>query len=217
MSWDDIPGWSGFLEIYDLAVDEAQQEGGVIVELGVAFGRSLAYLSRRVIDSGKKIKIYGVDPWWDDWWMLPDQYPTDLGGRPSWGGEYSQWARDQGGPFSAFLKCMATHAPEELERVNVLRCSSADAARMIGPCDLVMIDANHNYESVAQDIALWKPHIKVGKILAGDDYSERDFPGTVRAVKEAFSQVTVNGTTWAVRLGQPLQSCGQRVPEGFEK
>ena len=111
MSWDDIPGWSGFLEIYDLAVDEAPQEGGVIVELGVAFGRSLAYLSRRVIDSGKKIKIYGVDPWWDDWWILPDQYPTDLGGRPSWGGEYSQWARDQGGPFSAFLKCMATHAP----------------------------------------------------------------------------------------------------------
>jgi len=48
---------------------------------------------------------------------------------------------------------MATQAPEELERVNVLRCSSADAARMIGPCDLVMIDANHNYESVAQDIA----------------------------------------------------------------
>jgi len=64
VSWDDIPGWSGFLEIYDLAVDEAPQEGGVIVELGVAFGRSLAYLSRRVIDSGKKIKIYGVDPWW---------------------------------------------------------------------------------------------------------------------------------------------------------
>jgi len=38
VSWDDIPGWSGFLEIYDLAVDEAPQEGGVIVELGVAFG-----------------------------------------------------------------------------------------------------------------------------------------------------------------------------------
>jgi len=24
------------------------------------------------------------------------------------------------------------------------------------------------------------------QILAGDDYSEKDFPGTVRAVKEAF-------------------------------
>jgi len=46
-------------------------------------------------------------------------------------GERSGWA------FSAFLKCMATQAPEELERVNVAAMLQRDAARMIGPCDLV--------------------------------------------------------------------------------
>jgi len=131
VSWNDIPGWSGFLEIYDLAVDEAPQEGGVIVELGVAFGRSLAYLSRRVIDSGKKIKIYGVDPGGTiGGFFLISTRPTSEAARR--GRRVFAMARDQGGPFSAFLKCMATQAPEELERVNVLRCSSADAARMIG-------------------------------------------------------------------------------------
>jgi hypothetical protein len=111
---------------------------------------------------------------------------------------------------------MTLHAPEELERVNVLRCTSADAARFIGPCDLVMIDANHNYESVAQDIALWRPHIKCGGVLAGDDYSAQDFPGTVRAVKEAFGDdYRVQGTTWITRPSKPLGSCPQRIPEGM--
>jgi cephalosporin hydroxylase len=172
----------------------------VLVELGVAFGRSIAYLARKVIDSGKKrIRIWAVDPWWDDWWHVPEQYPTHIE-RPTWGGEHSQWARDQGGPFSAFVAEMRQHAPEELERINVLRCRSADAAKIVGPCHGVMIDANHNYEAVAQDIALWRPHVTPGGILAGDDYSE-NFPGVVRAVHEAFpGGFLIRGTTWLIRV-----------------
>jgi hypothetical protein len=197
MSWENIPGWFGFRETYDEMV-ERTPSGGTIVEIGSAFGRSIAYLSRRVIDSGKHIKLYAVDPWWDDWWQMPAQYPTTLT-RPSWGGEYSQLGRDLGGPFSAFVALMRQHAPEELERVNVLRCRSADAAKFIGICDGVMIDGNHDYEAVAQDIALWRPHMKPGGILAGDDYHDGDFPGVVQAVREAFgSSYGVRGTTWVV-------------------
>lgn len=195
MGYEQIPGWSGFLQTYDEAVERAA-DGAVFVEIGVAFGKSLAYLARRVIDSGKKVKIWAVDPWWDDWWQFPEQYPAKLE-RPTWGGEYSQFGRDLGGPFSAFVHCMRTHAPEELERVNVLRCRSSDAAQIIGSCDLVMIDGDHNYSAVAQDIALWRPHVKLGGLLAGDDYHEGDFPGVVRAVKEAFAgDFQVRGTTW---------------------
>lgn len=198
MSWQDIPGWFGFKDTYDEMI-ETCPDGGTLVEVGVAFGRSAAYLARRAIDSGKKLRIWAIDPFFDDWWQFPEGYPTTLT-RPSWGGEHSQWARDQGGPYSAFIVAMRQHAPEELERLNVLRCRSADAAKFIGPVHGVLIDGNHDYEFVAQDIALWKPHMLPGGILAGDDYHEAEFPGVVRAVKEAFGdKYEVRGTTWVVK------------------
>jgi hypothetical protein len=96
---------------------------------------------------------------------------------------------------------MRTHAPEELERINVLRCRSVDAAKVVGRCHGVMIDGSHHYEDVAQDIALWRPHMMPGGILAGDDWSETDFPGVCRAVREAFGDggFEARGTTWLVR------------------
>jgi hypothetical protein len=199
VAWSDIPGWMAFQQTYDEMVATCP-DGGTIVEIGVAFGRSAAYLARTVIDSGKDIKIWAVDPWLSDWWLIPDQYPAKCT-RPTWGGEHSQFGRDLGGPFSAFVHCMRTHAPEELERLRVLRCTSAEAAQIIGTCHGVLIDSNHNYEFVAQDIALWKPHMMPGGILAGDDFSEGDFPGVCRAVREAFGDSFEHrGTTWLVRL-----------------
>jgi len=94
---------------------------------------------------------------------------------------------------------MRTHAPEELERLNVCRCRSVDAAKFIGGCHGIMIDADHNFEAVAQDIAIWRPHMMPGGILAGDDWSS-DFPGVQQAVREAFgSGFETRGTTWMVR------------------
>lgn len=196
MSWDQIPGWYGFEDTYRKAVALAQ-DGDTFVEVGVAFGRSVAHLSRMVIDSGKKVRIYAVDPWWDDWWHVPAQYPPHLE-RPTWGGEFAQMGRDLGGPFSAFCHLMRTHAPEELERINVLRCKSHEAAKIIGPCRMVMIDANHNYEEVAKDIAIWRPHMLPGGIFSGDDYSVADFPGVVQAVQENVPGYEVQGTTWRI-------------------
>jgi len=197
--WKKIHGWSAFLSTYDMMVDEAR-DGDTIVEIGVAFGRSIAYLARRVIDSGKRVRVVAVDPWLDDRWEFPSDYPLDAP-RPGWGGEHAEWARAQGGPFNAFLTSMHEHAPEELERITVLRCRSADASLIIGPCRGVMIDASHDYIDVLADIAMWRHHIIPGGILAGDDYSARDFPGVVRAVKDSFQDgyETDGGTTWRKR------------------
>jgi hypothetical protein len=200
MSWSDIPGWSSFLHIYDVMVDEAK-DGDTIVEVGVAFGRSAAYLARKVIDSGKRVRIVAVDPWEDDRWPMNDSYPLD-GFRPGWGGEHADWARAQGGPFSAFVQQMRTHAPEEFERLMVLRCRSAEAARIIGPCRGVLIDGSHNHEDVTLDIALWRHHVLPGGILAGDDWHTVEFPGVVRACDESFGGrggYDVKGTTWIKR------------------
>lgn len=200
MSWDKIPGWFSFQAAYDTMAAEAQ-DGDTIVEIGVAFGRSIAYLARRLIDAKKRVRVYAVDPWIDDRWEFPADYPTDAP-RPGWGGEHANWARSKGGPFSAFLHSMQTHAPEELEYIKVFRGYSAQAARFIGPCRGVLIDGSHDYEAVVQDIALWRPHILPGGLLAGDDWHEKEFPGVVQACDEAWGRKSymVNGTTWSKRL-----------------
>lgn len=196
--WSDIPGWFSFAPVYDEMVLRAK-DGDTITEIGTAFGRSIAYLAQATLAAGKRLNLYAVDPWFDDWWMMPKDYPADAP-RPSWGGEHAAWARKLGGPFSAFIHCMVAHAPKELEIVRVLRCTSAEAAKMIGPCRGVLIDGNHDYEHVAQDIALWRPHMVEGSILAGDDFAD-EFPGVKRAVGEAFGVggYEVEGTTWVVR------------------
>jgi hypothetical protein len=200
MSWSDIPGWFAFRATYDEMVATCPKDG-VLVEVGVAFGRSAAYLARKVLDAKRTdIRIWAVDPFYDDWWQFPNDYPTTLT-RPSWGGEHSQWAREQGGPYSAFIQAMRTHAPEELERLNVVRCRSVDAAKFIGACHGVLIDGNHDFEFVAQDIAVWKPHMMPGGMLAGDDFDQHDFPGVVRAVHDAFGlNFEQRGTTWVKRM-----------------
>ena len=52
-----------------------------------------------------------------------------------------------------------------------------------GSCDLVMLDASHDYDSIRDDIAAWWPKVKQRGVLAGDDYA---WPGVQQAVTEAF-------------------------------
>lgn len=204
MSWQDIPGWYDWQDIYARAVADAPRDRpSVMVEVGVAFGRSLAHLARLAIDSGKPITVYGVDPWVDDW--NPD-WSKDETKRPTWGAEHAEWARAQGGPFSAFIKMMQTHAPAELEFVKVVRARGVDLAAMLRherTPHLVWIDGDHRYEGVRADISAWdwvEP-----RWLGGHDYTP-DFVGVQRAVHEAFGELPRIGSSW---LLPPADECAK--------
>jgi len=185
MSYSDIPGFSGFLWLYDQAVAEAK-DGAVFVEVGVALGHSIAYLARKVIDSGKKIQIWGVDPW--DGYARNGEQQSALG------------ADGTPGDFTLFLRMMMKHAPEELERVRVVRATSAYASLMLQVADLVLIDGAHDYESVFGDIMVWRERIRRGGILAGDDH-EPAYPGVQKACWEEFGNTyQVTGSTWHKRM-----------------
>lgn len=200
MGYESIVGWFDWSEIVDRAVADAPRDRpSVFVEVGVAFGRSLAYTARKCIDSGKPITLYGADPWIDDW--NPDWDQQD-GTRPTWGAEHAGWAREQGGPFSAFLKMMQTHAPEELEFCKVVRARGVDLAAMLaadqsirGP-HYVWIDGDHRYDGVRADIQSWGCHfIDPPRWFGGHDYTP-DFPGVQRAVREAFGDLPQLGSSW---------------------
>lgn len=198
MSWQDIPGFSGFLWLYDQAVEEAPQSGAVFVEVGVALGHSIAYLARKVIDSGKDIEIWAVDPWAGH--ARNGEQQEALGKEPS------------RGDFTLFLRTMLEHAPEELERIKIFRTTSDQASDlfqdyeyMVQHADLVLIDAAHDYQSVLDDIGRWIGAIRPGGILAGDDH-EPNYPGVEKACRKRLGhEYKVEGTTWWTRIGTPTR------------
>lgn len=75
-------------------------------------------------------------------------------------------------------------------RVIELHHFSIYAATLVerNTLDFVFIDAQHDYQSVKNDIDLWLPKIKKGGFISGHDY-EPNFPGVIRAVDEKFKNV----------------------------
>lgn len=85
----------------------------------------------------------------------------------------------------------------EGKNFSVMRQFSLDAA-MITPdesLDFVYIDANHSYENVRNDIAVWSKKVKKGGIVSGHDYIKRKGQdhifGVVPAVKELNEEITI--------------------------
>jgi len=76
-------------------------------------------------------------------------------------------------------------------QLKVMKLTSAEAALLFPKqyFDLVFIDADHSYDSIKEDIYLWKPLVRKGGILSGHDYKKGGkFPfwGVQVAVDEIF-------------------------------
>ena len=76
------------------------------------------------------------------------------------------------------------------DRASQLRKTSAEAAGDFaeGSLDFAYIDAQHHYEAVVEDIALWWPKVRLGGVLAGHDYLDGIVSGTDFGVKRAVDE-----------------------------
>jgi hypothetical protein len=75
-------------------------------------------------------------------------------------------------------------------RSEIWRMSSARAAERIedASLDFVYLDARHDEQSVAQDLALWFRKIVPGGIISGHDYLDGDLPQGLFGVKAAVDR-----------------------------
>lgn len=175
MAWQSIPGRAAYLWIYDEWVRSAPRPGAVVVEVGVALGKSIAYLCEQLEQAGRDdVQVYAVDAW----------------GRFARNGEQQVLGDDAGGDFSLYARTMLEHAPRAFERVRPLRTLSTRAADLfdVASVDLVLLDADHTLEAVRGDLRAWSTCVRTGPSgwIGGDDYHAIDFPGVVRAVDERF-------------------------------
>jgi predicted O-methyltransferase YrrM len=57
--------------------------------------------------------------------------------------------------------------------VQLVRARSLDAAASwAGPIDYLYVDAGHSFEDCTADLEAWWPHVRVGGLVAGDDYDD---------------------------------------------
>jgi len=178
---EDIDGWFGYHNLYD-EISKDFHDGYRVVEVGAWLGQSTAYLANKIKQSKKKVDFYTVDTWKGS---LTEDF-------------HQSFVKDHGGSiFQIFLKNL--QARNLLKYVTPIQDLSQNAAKNFNnnSLDAVMIDADHSYEQVKNDIFHWYQKVKPGGVIAGDGYGA--FEGVSRAVKELFCNFSIDRHTWKYR------------------
>jgi|SRR6185312_11226472 len=166
MNWQSIPGWSCpvLLALYD-ELASALMPGQVFVEVGVAYGRSLAYMASKARPG---VQILGVD----SWLVKMGRNTPEV------------WNKVRHYTCAFDAACDFLHMSEALRRVELCRGNSHDVAHALDfEVDAVFLDGSHEYAAVTRDIMAWMPRVKKGGILAGHDINS-NYPGVGQAVRE---------------------------------
>lgn len=75
-------------------------------------------------------------------------------------------------------------------RSVVWRMTGREAAARLAPgeLDFAYLDARHDRDSVAEDLATWWPLVRSGGVLAGHDYRDAELPTVVFGVRSAVDE-----------------------------
>lgn len=177
MTWQNIPGRCAYLWLYDDFLASNPAKDAVVVEVGVALGKSVAYLAEKCIEMGRHdIQIFAVDPWEGT----------------ARNGEQQELADKEGGDFTLYCNQMMAHCPAAFEMIRPLRSDGADAAPYFpdGEVALVALDGDHTFTAVSREIAAWWPKLTHGGAIGGDDHHAGEFPGVIQACEWAFGPAT---------------------------
>ena len=150
-----------------------------ILELGVRDGKVPMHLMKRIAG----LTYVGIDAWTD--------YQSELAR-----GEHDMaYARDKMARNREQAHSVTRSWPRQTRLIEGL--TQDVHATITGKFDIVWIDADHSYESVARDIDLYCNKVKPGGIICGHDY---DWPEVHRAVHERFDNVESHADdVWLVR------------------
>lgn len=175
----DLQGWGSLDPMFaDLLT---QLRPRLIAEIGTWKGASAIHQAEISRKLGFDCEIVCVDTWLGNW-----QHRA----RPTGEGSISDLCLKSGYPmlYYQFLSNVILSGVDDI--ITPLPLPSLSAVKLfehykLRP-NLVYIDADHEYESVSQDLPVWFERLAPGGILCGDDFT---WPGVERAVKE-FSDRT---------------------------
>ena len=165
----DLPefgeNWFSYPNLYKLMVEKFSS-GSKFVEVGSWKGKSAAYLAVEIINSKKDIKLDCVDTWKGSSEHVDNEYVKS----------------------NSLYELFIENTSSLSSVINPIKMDSVSASKMYedNSIDFVFIDANHEYDSVKEDISVWFPKVKVGGVIAGHDY-ENGWIDVDKAVNEFFA------------------------------
>ena len=132
----------------------------IVVEIGSYHGMTAAFVAESLYDAGHLNHVLSIDPF--------ERAPTSPG--------------NPAGQYSAYLKTMRNRGLED--RCIPLVAFSHQAAPVVPDrVGLLIVDGNHDYDSVTQDLALFAPKVLPGGFIFLDDHTD-SYPGVIRATAE---------------------------------
>lgn len=187
ITWQEIPGWFDFPEVYAHAIDRAQ-DGASFVEVGTWLCKSTAFMLSGIQKSGKKIAFRAYDIF------------TGSPSEP----EHIKAVAEYGGSILAAARANMAGACGPDGPSVLVQCDSVAAAQLHPEMsvDFCFIDADHTEEACARDILAWLPKMKPGGILAGHDI---DSPGVAAAVTKTLFKIypiKVSERSWICYIPQ---------------
>lgn len=175
----DIEGWFSYEWLYDRFVEDAK-DGDAIVEIGSWFGKSTKYLSDKIVDSKKDLKLICIDTFKGT--QNEELHLQIVGGDSIYQDFYNN---------------------VENSNLTVIKENSHEASKLFnnGSINYLMIDGDHSYDGVKRDIQDYFYKVKPGGIISGDDYQA--FEGVRKAVDEFFVGAdikTSNNLHWYYKM-----------------
>lgn len=162
--YQNIDGWFSYEYIYNSMVQQAKG-GELFVEIGSFKGKSTAYMCVEIANSLKNIRFECIDPM-----SLMSHYVDSAAAEPE------QWNDYNVEKFHQRLESVKNYY-----RLHQTTSKQASALYDTKSIDFLMIDGDHKYEAVVQDIVDYIPKMKSGGLIAGDDAFD---PGVMQAATD---------------------------------
>jgi len=172
--YTEIEGWFNFLPLYEEVINNAKHEQH-FVEIGAWKGKSTSYMAVEIVNQNKNITFDVVDTW-----------------------EGSQdeevHLKDRNVVNDTLFDTFCRNLEPVKDYINVIRSDSVEAASLYedNSLDFVLLDGGHSYEQVKADIIAWLPKVKIGGILAGDDYGHLNKRHVKNSVAMAVDELIPN-------------------------